>query len=67
MAEIINFNRFRKDKAREDKAAQATENRAVHGRTKAEKAVEKIRAEKAKKNLDQHLREPDPDDGPGAA
>lgn len=67
MAEIINFNRFRKDKAREEKAAQAAENRAAHGRTKTEKTVEKIRSDKAKKQLDQHHREQDPDDGPGAA
>lgn len=67
MAEIINLNRFRKDKARDEKAAQAAENRAASGRSKTEKTVEKVRADKAKKKLDQHMREQGPDDGPGAA
>jgi hypothetical protein len=67
MGNVVNLNRFRKDKAREEKTAQAAENRTAHGRSKTEKTVEKIRADKAKKELDQHLREPDPDDGPGVA
>jgi Domain of unknown function (DUF4169) len=42
-ADIVNLNRFRKAKARDDKAKQAAENRVVFGRTKAEKA--KVAAE----------------------
>jgi Domain of unknown function (DUF4169) len=36
-AEIVNLNRFRKTKARDDKAREAAENRIKFGRTKAEK------------------------------
>ena len=59
MAEIVNLNRFRKEKERADKAARADENRAAHGRTKAEKSLTKARDEKSKKTLDQHRRETD--------
>lgn len=36
MASVVNLNRFRKDKARADKQQRAAENRALHGRSKAE-------------------------------
>lgn len=35
MASIVNLNRFRKAKKREETQQRAAENRAVHGRTKA--------------------------------
>jgi hypothetical protein len=59
MAEIINLNRARKDKARADKQATAAQNRITFGRTKAEK--QKAAAEKriADKIIDAHKREPD--------
>ncbi|MES2712498.1 MAG: DUF4169 family protein [Pseudomonadota bacterium] len=38
MAEIVNLNRVKKAKAREEAAAEAVANRAKHGRTRAEKA-----------------------------
>jgi hypothetical protein len=65
MSKIVDLNRFRKDKARAEKTEKAAENRTAHGRTKAEKNAEKVRADKTKKMLDQHRR--DGDDGPGAA
>lgn len=37
MADIVNLRRFRKAKARAEKETAADENRARHGRTKAEK------------------------------
>ncbi|MGI9129687.1 MAG: DUF4169 family protein [Roseomonas sp.] len=46
MAEIVNFNRVRKAKAREAAEATATENRAKYGQTKAERA--RLASEKAK-------------------
>lgn len=64
MSRIVDLNRFRKDKARAEKAQKATENRAAFGRTKAEKNAEKARADQTRKTLDQHRRD---DDGPGAA
>jgi hypothetical protein len=47
MAEIVNLNRVRKAKARDAAEAQAAENRAKHGQTKAERA--RLAAEKAKR------------------
>jgi hypothetical protein len=35
--DVVNLNRFRKAKARDDKTRQAAENRVKFGRTKAEK------------------------------
>jgi hypothetical protein len=46
MAEIVNFNRVRKAKAREAAEAKAAENRAKYGQTKAKRA--RLAAEKAK-------------------
>ena len=46
MAEIVNLNRVRKAKARDAAEAQAAENRAKYGQTKAERA--RLTAEKAK-------------------
>jgi hypothetical protein len=46
MAEIVNLNRVRKTKARDAAEAQAAENRAKYGQTKAERA--RLAAEKAK-------------------
>jgi hypothetical protein len=54
MADIVNLNRFRKDKERAAKAAKAAGNRAAHGRTKADKNLGKAREDKAKDTLDQH-------------
>ncbi len=59
MAEIVNLNRFRKDKARAEKADKAAGNRAAHGRTKAERELESARTKKAEELLDQHRRDDD--------
>jgi len=58
MAQPVNLNRFRKDKARADKKARADENAVKFGRTKAEKDAEKARADKARRELDGHRRDP---------
>jgi len=52
MADIINLNRARKAKAREEKAAQADANRAKFGRTKAEKDAQALEAERREHLLD---------------
>lgn len=57
MSKITNLNRFRKAKARAEDRAQADENAAKHGRTKARKALEDARAEKAARDLDGHHRD----------
>lgn len=53
----INLNRFRKDKARAERKAQAHENAARFGRTKAQKMKEAAEAEKTRRTLDQHRRD----------
>ena len=54
MTKVTNLNRFRKQKARDEKRAEADANAVKHGRTKAQKALEDARAEKAARNLDGH-------------
>jgi hypothetical protein len=52
MAEIVNLNRFRKERDRAAKAKTAEENRARFGRTKEEREVTEATARKADKALD---------------
>lgn len=52
MAEIINLNRWRKAKTREEKNRQAEANRVAFGRTKAEKEAARRQAEQADAALD---------------
>lgn len=53
MAEPVNLNRFRKAKRRADAQKQAAENRVAFGRTKAERDIERLKTEKATRELDQ--------------
>ncbi|MBS0124443.1 DUF4169 family protein [Thetidibacter halocola] len=57
MSQPVNLNRFRKQKARDDKRRTGDENAARHGLTKAERALEKARREKAERDLDGHHKE----------
>ena len=52
MAEIINLNRFRKERERNAKAKTAEENRARFGRSKDERERADTSARKAEKALD---------------
>lgn len=52
MSEPINLNKARKAKALSEKQKRAAENRAKHGRTKAEKAAEVAESERASRALD---------------
>jgi hypothetical protein len=52
VAEVINLNRARKAKAKAAGKAAAAENRVKHGRTKGEKALGKLEAERARKELE---------------
>ncbi len=54
MSEIVNFNKFRKEKARADKKARADENAVKFGRTKAEKSREKLEQTQHDKQHDGH-------------
>jgi hypothetical protein len=52
MAEIINLNRFRKERDRATKAKTADENRARFGRSKEERERAEANARKSEKSLD---------------
>lgn len=60
MAEIVNLNRFRKDKARQDRRTEADANAAKHGRTRAQKTREAADAARARIQLDGKRRDDDP-------
>ncbi len=51
MAEIVNLNRFRKAKAKEDAAEQARVNRVAFGRKRSEREQERTAREKAEAEL----------------
>lgn len=55
MTQPVNLNRVRKQKARQEKKMQATQNVAVHGQSKA---LQKVRSDKAVRTLDGHRRDP---------
>lgn len=59
MAEIINLARAKKQAARKAARSAADANAAKFGCTKAERALEQAKAEKAARNLDAHKRETD--------
>ena len=54
MADIINLNKARKARAKATSAAKAVENRAKFGRTRAERALDQTRKDRAADHLDQH-------------
>lgn len=58
MADIINFNKARKQKLRATAERQAAENRLKFGRSKAEKTREAAEQEEAGRKLDLLRREP---------
>jgi hypothetical protein len=58
MADIVNFNKARKRKARQLAAKTAAENRVRFGRSKADKQREAAELEAARRRLDQLHREP---------
>ena len=55
---VVNLRLVRKQKARADKDIAAAQNRAVHGRTKAEKTRDRLEAEKSAALLNAHRRDP---------
>ena len=58
MAEVLNLNRARKAKACVQAQAEAAQNRAAFGRTKAEKIAAQVEKAKSDAALDGHKREP---------
>lgn len=63
MAELVNLRTVRKRRARAEREAAAAEARTLHGRTKAEKDLERARAAKAARDLEAHRRDEPPDRG----
>jgi uncharacterized protein DUF4169 len=59
MSNVINLNRFRKQKKRSEAEQSAEKNRAKFGRTKSEKAKEASEAEDASRHIDGHKLEDD--------
>lgn len=57
MTEPINLNKVRKARERAADKTQAAENRVRFGRSKAEKAVSKLEAERARRAHDDAKRE----------
>lgn len=57
MADIINLNKARKKKAKQDADKQAAENRVRFGRTKAQKQLDEARTTADREKLDQLKRE----------
>lgn len=62
MGEVINLNKVRKAREKAAATADASGNRAKHGRTKAERDLEKARSEKAEAHLNGHQRKRAGDD-----
>ena len=58
MAQPVNLNRFRKEKARAEKKARADENSVKFGRSNVEKQRDAKQTSKAERDLDGHKREP---------
>lgn len=54
MAQVTNLNRFRKQKARDDKRKRGAENAARFGQSKAERDLTRARTDKAARDLDGH-------------
>ncbi len=54
MSNVINLNKFRKSKQRQDRRVQADENAVKFGQSKTEKSKNISDIEKAKRDLDGH-------------
>lgn len=57
MSSPINLTRVRKEKARAANRRKADANAVKYGRTKAEKQADQAATDKARRDLDGHLRE----------
>ena len=54
MGDIINLRRVRKQARRAAQAEEAAANRLAHGRTKAQRELQRKRAERSLRDLDAH-------------
>ena len=58
MTQPVNLNQVRKQKVRQEKRMQATQNVVLHGQSKASKGLQKVLSDKAVRTLDGHRRDP---------
>lgn len=63
MSDPVNLNKFRKARQKAEKEQRAQENRAKFGRSKADREIEKARAEKLARLTDGHKRSDPGEDG----
>ncbi|WP_224549775.1 DUF4169 family protein [Mesorhizobium sp. CA16] len=63
MGEVVNLRQARKQKARTEKERRAGENRALHGRSKSERELDRLTSQKAEKFVAGHRREKPDDPG----
>ena len=54
MGDLVNLKRFKKRREREQSERQAETNRALHGRTKSQRAADAKHAARERDLLDQH-------------
>ena len=54
MGDLVNLRTARKRAKRRQAEQTAASNRLAHGRSKAERALERLRNKQARKSLDQH-------------
>lgn len=52
MSNVVNLNKFRKRKAKAERAKRAETNRRLHGRTKAERAREELEKRQQARRVD---------------
>lgn len=52
MSNVVNLNKFRKAKAKAEKAKQAETNKRLHGRTKAERQREHLQKQQLENKVD---------------
>ena len=57
MSNVTNLNKFRKDRARQERRTEADANAAKFGRTKEQRLLEEAQERQARERLDQHLRD----------
>lgn len=62
MAKVVNLNKFRKRKRKEEAVKQAETNRRLHGRTKAERERERVERRKLDSTLDGAFMRPQAED-----
>lgn len=64
MGDVVNLNKYRKERARAESRGRAAGNRVRHGRSKAERKLADAERERGEKMLDRHLKDSSEDEPP---